>query len=270
MSTGMRIHHLNCGTMRMPTAPLVCHVLLLEAPGGLVLVDTGYGLADIAEPAQRLGPYRHVTRPVLDPAETAVRQVRALGYDPADVRHIMLTHFDSDHAGGLADFPQARVHTTAAEWSAARNPRNTAERNRYRSAQWAHGPDIMTHEPDGEPWRGFAAARPMDDIAPGLVMVALPGHTRGHVAYAVEGAAPGGRVLLHAGDAFYGHSVIDRAGREPLVLRLQERAVALDWRRVQDNHRRLAELHRGPRHDVQIVSAHDPLLFERARAAVRR
>jgi glyoxylase-like metal-dependent hydrolase (beta-lactamase superfamily II) len=256
--------------MRMPTAPLVCHVLLLEAPDWLVLVDTGYGLADIAHPARRLGPYRHVIRPALDPAETAVRQIRALGYDPADVRHIMLTHFDSDHAGGLADFPQARVHTTPAEWAAARNPRGLAERSRYRPAQWAHGPNVVTHEPDGEPWRGFAAARPMDDVAPGLVMITLPGHTRGHVAYAIEGALAGERVLLHAGDSFYDHSVIERAGREPFVLRAQERAVAVNWRRVQENHQRLAELHRDQKHEVQIFSAHDPLLFERARATSRR
>ncbi|MET7350924.1 hypothetical protein [Streptomyces mirabilis] len=32
--------------MRMPTAPMVCHVLLVETAGGLVLVDSGYGLAD--------------------------------------------------------------------------------------------------------------------------------------------------------------------------------------------------------------------------------
>ncbi|MET7974382.1 hypothetical protein ABZW44_15180 [Streptomyces mirabilis] len=42
----MKVHHLNCGTMRMPTAPMVCHVLLVETAGGLVLVDSGYGLAD--------------------------------------------------------------------------------------------------------------------------------------------------------------------------------------------------------------------------------
>ena len=49
----MKAHHLSCGTMRMPTVPtLVSHVLLLETDAGLVLVDTGFGLEDIAGQAR--------------------------------------------------------------------------------------------------------------------------------------------------------------------------------------------------------------------------
>lgn len=75
----MKIHHLNCGTMR-PRVPsslighshLVCHCLAIETPHGLVLVDTGLGLQDIENPIQRLGrPFTHFTRPRLDPEDTA-------------------------------------------------------------------------------------------------------------------------------------------------------------------------------------------------------
>lgn len=177
----------------------------------------------------------------------------------------MLTHLDADHAGGLGDFPHASVHTTSTEWRAANAPRTMVERSRYRRGQWSHGPSVVTHEPDGEPWRGFAAAKPLDEVAPGLVMVALPGHTRGHVAYAVEDALPGGRVLLHTGDAFYHRSVIERRGREPLVLQAQERAVAASRATVVVNHERLAELRADQGDRVVIVSAHDPDLLDRAR-----
>ena len=44
---------------------------------------------------------------------------RALGLDPRDVRHIVVTHLDLDHAGGLADFPDAKVHLHAREHAAA-------------------------------------------------------------------------------------------------------------------------------------------------------
>jgi glyoxylase-like metal-dependent hydrolase (beta-lactamase superfamily II) len=255
----MRVHHLNCGTMRLPTAPLVCHVLLLETETSLVLVDTGFGLQDIADPRGRLGDYRHVIRPALDPAETAVRQVEALGFTAEDVRHIVLTHLDSDHAGGLADFPRATVHTTAAEWTAAQTPATLVERTRYRAAQWSHGPRVVTHGPTGEAWCGFAAAKPITD---GLVLVPLPGHTRGHAAYAVD---TGTGWLLHAGDAFYHHSTVDGHGREPLVLAVQERLVAVNWAQVRANHDRLAELHRADS-AVTIVSAHDPSMLHRAQA----
>jgi glyoxylase-like metal-dependent hydrolase (beta-lactamase superfamily II) len=102
--------------MRPPRTPggLVCHVLLLETGNGLVLVDSGLGLADAADPRRRFGSARHFVRPVFAEAETAIHTVRALGFDPRDVRHVVLTHFDADHAGGLTDFPWAAVHLTAA------------------------------------------------------------------------------------------------------------------------------------------------------------
>src|SRR5262249_61645614 len=101
----MKVHHLNCGTMRVPTAPVVSHVLLIETGNGLVLVDSGYGLDDIADPARRIGPVRHLIRPALDPAETAARQVERLGFRRDDVPHIILTHLDVNHACGLSDSP---------------------------------------------------------------------------------------------------------------------------------------------------------------------
>lgn len=111
----MKVHDLNCGTMRPPTAPLVCHVLLVETDNGLVLVDTGFGSDDIADPARRLGPTRHLIRPALRRDETAVHQIEQLGFRRDDVRHIVITHFDLDHIGGISDFPDAQIHVTAAE-----------------------------------------------------------------------------------------------------------------------------------------------------------
>ena len=46
----MKIHHLNCGTMKSPGAPVICHVLLVETDNGLVLVDSGYGLRGLCRP----------------------------------------------------------------------------------------------------------------------------------------------------------------------------------------------------------------------------
>lgn len=259
----MKVHHLNCGTMRPPGASLVCHVLLIETPGGLVLVDSGYGLDDIAAPGRRIGPSRWFTRPVFDAEETAARQVERLGFRREDVRHIVLTHFDADHIGGLSDFPWAEVHLTADEALGAVHAPSARERIRYRSAQWEHGPKLVEHRPDGEAWRGFAAARELDAIAPGIVLVALPGHTRGHAAIAVD---TGHRWLLHAGDAFYHHGTLDGRSRIPASLRGMEAVVGYDSERVRANHARLAELYRRADEDLLIVNAHDPVLLEKARA----
>ncbi len=99
----MRVHHLNCATMCPllgrfvvnSSGTLVAHVLLVETSDGLLLVDTGFGLGDIAEPRRRLSSrFVRIVRPRLDAAEAAVTQVERLGFARRDVRHIAVTHLD--------------------------------------------------------------------------------------------------------------------------------------------------------------------------------
>jgi glyoxylase-like metal-dependent hydrolase (beta-lactamase superfamily II) len=116
----MHIHHLNCistcpagGHLMDARTPgvltrghLCCHCLLLETSAGLVLVDTGLGLRDVAQPRTRLsGFFLALLAPDLREEMTAARQVEQLGFRREDVRHIVLTHLDFDHAGGLDDSP---------------------------------------------------------------------------------------------------------------------------------------------------------------------
>ena len=179
----MRVSHLNCGTMNPPTmSPIVCHVLLCETDDGLVLVDSGLGRADFANP-KRMGPGRFLTRPARADAETAAAQVEARGHALSDVTHIVLTHMDFDHVGGVSDFPDAVVHTTADEYDwAVANPDFTSKQ-RYSQKQWAHGPRFETHAGPGDDWRfGLTGI----EVLPGITYVPMPGHTKGHAAVAVE------------------------------------------------------------------------------------
>ena len=241
--------------------PLVCHVLLVETDNGLVLVDTGFGLDDIAYPARRLGPTRHLIRPVFNRDETAVRQIEQLGFGRADVRHIVVTHFDVDHIGGISDFPHAQIHVTSAEVLGAVRSPSRRERLRFRPAQWEHGPNIVEHNPDGEKWRGFAAAKELDEVSPGIVLVSLPGHTRGHACVAVDA---GHRWVLHCGDAVYHLGTLDGHSHVPRALAASESVIAYDRKKVRENHARLAELYRRAEPDLFIVCAHDSTLYQRA------
>jgi len=256
----VKVHHINCGSMDSPGAPVVCHVLLIETADGLVLVDSGFGLLDCANP-KRIGPTRRLLRPRFDVEETAARQVERLGFRRDDVRHVIVTHFDIDHIGGIADFPDAQIHVTAAEALGAMRSPTRKERHRFRSAQWAHGPKIVEHHPDGEKWRGFAAAKELDAIAPGIVLISLPGHSRGHACVAVDA---GHRWVLHCGDGFYYVGTLDGASKVPVGLKYSEMLVALDRKQVLDNHARLAELYASRHPDLFMVSSHDPTLLAEA------
>ncbi|MFL6055015.1 MAG: MBL fold metallo-hydrolase [Actinoallomurus sp.] len=270
----MRVHHLNCGTMqpfggrlinesgdRATSARLVCHCLLIETDEGLVLVDTGIGTQAVAKPKEMLGrSFVVMTRPRLDVAETAVRQIVALGHTADDVRHIVLTHLDVDHAGGLTDFPEAEVHVHADELEAARRPVTLFERERYRTAMWSHRPRWVEHQACGERWHGFEAVR---GLPGGLLLIPLAGHTRGHVGVAVDS---GDGWLLHAGDAYFHHRQVESGGCPP-GLRVFQTFVEADRTTRLHNVDRLRELARAG--DVTIVSAHDPVEFERRRTAAQ-
>lgn len=238
-------------------AKLICHVLLIETDAhGLVLVDTGLGLGDLADPKHRLGGlFTSVARPVLDESETAVRRLEALGFSPADVRHVVLTHMDLDHAGGLGDFREATVHITRAEHHGAVDRPTLQERARYRSVQWAHRPTFETYEPAGEPWFGFAAVRQLTGLPPEILLIPLTGHSRGHAAVAVK---HGNGWLLHCGDGYFHEDEVDPENpRCPPGLQLFQNLVAHDRSRMRHNKRRLRDLIRCHADEVDVFCAHD-------------
>jgi glyoxylase-like metal-dependent hydrolase (beta-lactamase superfamily II) len=264
----MRVHHLDCCTMRPrgTGATLVSHCLLLETPAhGLVLVDSGIGVDDVRD-TRRLGLFFGPAM-AIDASKThmpALPQIEALGFRRSDVRHIVLTHIDFDHAGGLPDFPAAQVHVHASEREAALARATVKARTRYRLPQLAHGPRWETYDTVGEPWNGMPAARQLAGLPPEILALPLPGHSRGHAAVAVD---TGRGWLVHAGDAYFHRGVIERgdASSTPWPLRLVERFIAVDYDRVRANHAALAEL--GQRDGVTVFSAHDPVEFARLRAA---
>ncbi|GAA4688017.1 MBL fold metallo-hydrolase [Nocardioides nanhaiensis] len=255
MST--RVHHLNCGTFRPPgVGRFVAHVLLVERAQGLLLVDTGFGTGDLAQPRRLGAPFRAFMRPALDAAETALAQVRALGHRPEDVTDIALTHLDLDHVGGIGDFPQARVHVHATELAAARSPK-ISERMRYVSAQWSHGPHWVEHRADGERWLGFEATQAVGDD---VLLVPLHGHSRGHTGVAVP--RPGGGWLLHAGDAYFdaGDTATPPAGSRRLAV--VQRALAADDAARRANTERLRELRRDHGDEVTVFCAHSAAEYD--------
>lgn len=247
------------------TGEMCAHVLLIETSQGLVIVDTGFGLDQVRTPKLLGQPFRALVRPRLAESETALRQVEALGFAATDVRYIVPTHLDIDHAGGLPDFPDAELHVWRPEMEAVQNP-GLKERPRYIKHLFAHGPKWHPHDVDGDEWMGFEAVRPLPGTDAEILIVPLPGHSRGHSAIAVEG--PDGW-LLHCGDAYFHRNQVATPPSCPPGIRAFQAVVGLERKRRLENEERLRELNErkgGEGGELQMFCAHDHVELERLRA----
>ncbi|HEY5493896.1 MAG TPA: MBL fold metallo-hydrolase [Candidatus Anoxymicrobiaceae bacterium] len=260
----MKVHYLNCGTFRprfikkvlgpLADVPSVC--LLLQDGDRLMLVDSGLGTRDMKEPG-RLGFPNLMLNAVPDVEQTAARQIEGMGLDPGDVTDIICTHLDSDHAGGLSDFPDARVHVSQVEHDAACGEKRS-RRPAYRGCHFDHYPKWITYkDPSGEDWFGMECIRGLEGLPAGLVLVPLPGHTKGQCGVAVE---TDDGWLLHCGDAFY---AADELEHPPAAVRFFARLAHDDPRSARLQLGRIKKVIAEGKGAITVMASHDRQGFDR-------
>ena len=263
------IHHLHCGSLCPLCAPLfgqkglkanlVCHCLLIETDRGLVLVDTGLGLQDYLHPQQRLGKLIYTMSALItDPTLSAFHQIQKLGFQPSDVRHILLSHLDFDHAGGISDFPNATVHILSNELNATQSL-SGKNKLRYRPQQFKHHAywHFLEHEA-GEPWFNFNRVQGFNIFKDEILMIPLLGHTAGHCGIAIRQKD---RWLLFCGDAYYSHLQLNPQ-YNALGLNLMERLFALNNQQRLHSLKAIQTLAQNEPH-IELVCAHDPFELQR-------
>lgn len=270
MSTVTRVHHLNLGAMQpyggalfdgqtpgLAPAELACHCLLLETGAGLVLIDTGTTSKDPAEAARRHSPiFLTIDRIRLDPAESAVAQIRACGHEPAEIADIIMTHLDFDHAAGLADLPAARVHLSSLESAAARMRDTSKAQHRYRPAQWGDQKRWKTYGQFNQDWHSLPASE-LEGLGPDILLVLLPGHTKGHCGVAIRTEAGW---LLHAADAIFHHRELAASPSMPTAARAYQWFMQTSQRQRRRSLSQLRILHANhPK--IRIICTHDPSLL---------
>jgi glyoxylase-like metal-dependent hydrolase (beta-lactamase superfamily II) len=268
------VHHLNCATLcplagfligqrGLGRGRMVCHCLLVETErDGLVLIDSGFGMRDIEGKTGLSGAFRRLVGPTLDPAETAIAQIRALGFAPSDVRHIVVTHLDLDHAGGLPDFPEAKVHLHAREHAAAMARSSFFERERYMTAHWSHGPKWEVYSEDGDTWRGLPAITKLRGLDADIALLPMHGHSRGHSAVVVRARD---RWLVHAGDAYFHRNAVEGDRRTPVGFAGFERLTQMSSAQRRASAAALRQL-RESYADVDLFCAHDAAEYDALRA----
>lgn len=237
--------------------PVPALFALIEHPQhGPILWDTGYAHRFYA--ATRRLPWRvmrWLTPADIKPEEAAAVQIEKFGYKPSDVRHIVLSHFDPDHFGGLNDFPDARITCSWRAWDEARRVKGfAAVRARLLPD---HVPEDMAgrlhvlSDPEGPPISVFDASH--DLFSDGSIrLVELPGHAKGQLGAFVRRRSDGADMFL-AADACWNLAAIEANGYRGGA----HRWLAVDKKAQDETTSKMRKIHRDwPA--LRIVPAHCP------------
>jgi len=154
-------------------------VWLLQSGDQTVLVDTGPSAPEVAN---RWHPHSHRS-----PEQAPEAALRAVGVEPERIKLVILSHLHWDHCYNMELFPGARFLVQAEELRHAVDPILT-QRMQYEIG-------IPGLRP---PWMAFfdrlQVVRGDQEVAPGLRVALLPGHTPGLQGVVVDTAV--GRYLL--------------------------------------------------------------------------
>lgn len=133
--------------------------------------------------------------------------LKAAGYDAAQIDAVLVTHLHGDHVNGLvaADgqpaFPNAEVWSAQADNDFWLNEETAARAPEKAQPFFKMARDAAAPYRQAGKWRTFDADR---EILPGIAAVAAHGHTPGHSGYLLSS---NGQRMLIWGDIVHSHAV---------------------------------------------------------------
>ncbi len=255
----VKIHHLNCGIFQQAAYKnlihrdyLCCHCLLLEGPDGLALIDTGLP-THYQNKLDQLYQEKFLNVREIE-TFNCVAQLKKLGFSSRDVRDIFITHLDHDHVGGLADFPEAKIHLHINEYEFSKKIENSIKlKLRFKSHLWQEA-NFEFYEEPGDKWNGFSSVKNSIAFEDELAIIPLFGHTPGHTGYAIKQKK---EWIFHAGDAFYFKEDLNLSlGEQSLPGELIGNFTAVNNEDRLRNLRKLRELN-AKTPEVTIINSHD-------------
>lgn len=185
---GVERYHITMAEAGETRMPVPC--FLVAHPKGTLLWDVGV-IPDAEVEKQPQGATADVNPTVsARVTRTLKSQLAQLGYRPADVTHVAVSHAHIDHTANLNAFTASTWLTPRAERDFMWAPNNPRVRPSFYDA-WTNSPRIRLIE--GDEHDVFGDGR--------VVIKAAPGHTPGHQVLVLN-LASAGRILI-AGDLYH-------------------------------------------------------------------
>ena len=164
--------------------PIPLTVVVLNIGGKLVMIDSGSGVGQWQANATNL------------PAN-----MMAAGIDRSQIKTVLVSHFHPDHVWGLMEkgtnapvYPDAELIVSATEYNWWTEPGRV---EKLPDGRKAAGKRIADTFPA---WKNWKLVDENAEVAPGVRILAAPGHTPGHSAFLVTS---GKDQLMISNDAMY-------------------------------------------------------------------
>ncbi len=182
---------------------LPIYAWVIEHHEGIIVVDTGEtsrvherGYHPSWHPF-----YRRAVQFSVHPDEELGPQLRALGIGPRDIRHVVLTHLHTDHAGGLHHLTGSTIWIHQQEWQTANGPFGKVQGYLpHRWPKWLHPRFLRFHDESIGPFSQSMSLTRSGDV----LVVPTPGHTPHHVSVFVHGSPS----FFIAGDTSYNQQLL--------------------------------------------------------------
>ena len=194
-----------------------------------IVVDTGF------RPEIATRRHRELITPVPDALRTA-------GVNPADVSHVVLTHFHYDHIGNVDLFPQSQIITGGLEfdfWTG-----DIAEQPIFCTAVEADEVDVVRKTQADQ---RLTLVPEEDPALPGVSFREVTGHTPGQIVVEVQTE---GRPVLLASDASHMYEEFEKERPFHIASSLPDMYRGLAWLRQRSE-------------DADVIPGHDPDVMQR-------
>lgn len=225
------------------TSWLPIYAWLIKHPEGTFVIDTGEtSMTSRTGYFPKWHPYyRYAVQMDVVREDEIDYQLAKYDVDTRDVDTVILTHFHTDHAGGLYHFPNSNILVPKMEYRDAQGM--LGQLRGYLPQHWQSWFQPTEIDFRNQSYGPFTQSFPVTKDG-SVMIVPTPGHTPGHISVI---ANTGRKKIFLAGDTSY---------TEELLLKLQPDGVSPDTKLAQNTQKKILRL--AEQDPVIYLPSHDP------------